>query len=67
MAPAASLTLSLTAVDVKLANCMLFFVHKNSTGAFVNDVRVIQEDIAAGASEIQVVETLLIPPNVHIS
>ncbi|EME30144.1 hypothetical protein Gasu2_57340 [Galdieria sulphuraria] len=40
---------------------------KNSTGAFVNDIPVIEEDVAAGSSEIQVIETLLIPPNVHIS
>ncbi|GJQ10074.1 hypothetical protein GpartN1_g4832.t1 [Galdieria partita] len=40
---------------------------KNSTGAFVNDIAVIEQDIAAGSSEIQVMETLLIPPNVHIS
>lgn len=40
---------------------------KNSTGAFVNNVPIIEEDVAAGSSEIQVMETLLIPPNVHIS
>eukprot|EP00871_Galdieria_phlegrea_P003534 jgi/Galph1/4181/GphlegSOOS_G2873.1 len=40
---------------------------KNTSGAFVNGVPIIQQDVAAGSSEIQVMELLLIPPNVHIS